>query len=76
VAGRADTGTVAATTLGGPRAWTESRMLYAGAPSAVLDPAGTTTTAVLGLDARLHTTTTRPTAPHPTWHPAVLPPGT
>ncbi|MEU9038178.1 PIG-L family deacetylase [Streptomyces sp. NPDC048352] len=75
VAGRADTGTVAATTLGGPPAWTESRMLYAGAPSAVLDPAGTTTTAVLGLDARLHTTTTRPTAPHPTWHPAVLPPG-
>ncbi|MCX5378663.1 PIG-L family deacetylase [Streptomyces sp. NBC_00091] len=74
VTGRADTGTIAATTLGGPPAWTESRMLYAGAPSAVLDPAGTTTTAVLGLDAQLHTTTTAPTTPRPTWHPAVVPP--
>ncbi|RSS52256.1 PIG-L family deacetylase [Streptomyces sp. WAC07061] len=73
VTGRADSGTVAATTLGGPPAWTESRMLYAGAPSAVLDPSGTTTTAVLGLDARLHTTTGRPAAA-PTWHPAVIPP--
>lgn len=74
VTGRAESGTVSTTTLGGPAAWTESRMLFAGAPSAVLDPAGATTTAVLGLDAQLHTTTSRPTAPHPGWHPAVLPP--
>ncbi|MEU8778666.1 PIG-L family deacetylase [Streptomyces sp. NPDC048606] len=69
--GRADTGTIGATALGGPPAWTESRMLYAGAPAAVQDRAGVTTTAVLGLDARLHATAP---APHPTWHPAVFPP--
>ncbi|MFG2390341.1 PIG-L family deacetylase [Streptomyces lavendulae] len=71
--GRADTGAVATAALGGPPAWTESRMLYAGAPAAVLGPAGTTTTAVLGLDALLHTATTRPAAPPATWHPAVAP---
>ncbi|MCX5196947.1 PIG-L family deacetylase [Streptomyces sp. NBC_00249] len=68
--GRADTGTVSTTTLGGPPAWAESRLLYAGAPSSVLEPTATTT-AALGLDAQLHTTTT---TPHPTWHPAVLSP--
>ncbi|MFF4322401.1 PIG-L family deacetylase [Streptomyces sp. NPDC001568] len=67
VTGRADTGTIAAAPLGGPPAWTESRMLYAGAPAAVQEPGGGVTTAVLGLDARLHTTTAGPT---PTWHPA------
>ncbi|WP_053704579.1 MULTISPECIES: PIG-L family deacetylase [unclassified Streptomyces] len=67
--GRADSGTISTTGLGGPPAWAESRMHFAGAPSAVLEPSGTTTTAVLGLDAELHTTTT-PT-PHPTWHRAV-----
>ncbi|MFG2622424.1 PIG-L family deacetylase [Streptomyces sp. NPDC048507] len=72
--GRADSGTVAAAAFGGPPAWAESRMLYAGAPAAVLTPATTTVTAVLGLDARLHTTTSRPTTPTPTWHPAVPPP--
>ncbi|KIF03952.1 hypothetical protein PL81_21380 [Streptomyces sp. RSD-27] len=71
--GRADAGTVSTSTLGGPPAWTESRMLYAGAPSAVLDSTGTTTTAALGLDAHLHTATPRPTTPAPTWHPAILP---
>ncbi|MFF5702868.1 PIG-L family deacetylase [Streptomyces sp. NPDC012794] len=74
VTGRADTGTIAAATLGGPPSWTESGMLYAGAPAAVLGPAGATTTAVLGLDARLHTTTTRPAGPRPIWHPAVRTP--
>ncbi|MFD9575162.1 PIG-L family deacetylase [Streptomyces sp. NPDC059982] len=72
--GRADSGTVAAAAFGGPPAWAESRMLYAGAPAAVLTPATTTVTAVLGLDARLHTATAQPTPPHPTWHPAVPPP--
>ncbi|MGW0394518.1 PIG-L family deacetylase [Streptomyces sp. NPDC003042] len=75
--GRADTGTISTTTLGGPPAWTESRMLYAGAPSAVQEPTGATTTAVLGLDAQLHTTTTPATpatpTPHPAWHPAIAP---
>ncbi|MFC9298428.1 PIG-L family deacetylase [Streptomyces sp. NPDC057011] len=71
ISGRADSGTVGTTGLGGPPAWSESRMLYAGAPSAVLEPAGTITTAVLGLDAQLHTTTTPPTATRPTWHAAV-----
>ncbi|MEU7553906.1 PIG-L family deacetylase [Streptomyces sp. NPDC044571] len=74
LSGRADTGTIAATGLGGPPAWTESRMLYVGAPSSVLEPAGATTTAVLGLDAELHVTTTPPATPdphHTTWHRAV-----
>lgn len=46
-------------------------MLFAGAPSATLEPTGTTTTAVLGLDAELHTTTTPTTPTTPTWHRAV-----
>ncbi|MER5728620.1 PIG-L family deacetylase [Streptomyces sp. NPDC002138] len=58
--GRADTGTISTTGLGGAPAWTESQMLYAGAPASVLDAAGATTTTVLGLDAELHVTTTLP----------------
>ncbi|WP_326591162.1 PIG-L family deacetylase [Streptomyces sp. NBC_01294] len=68
VAGRADSGTISTTTLGGPPAWAESRMLFAGAPSAVLEPTGTITTAVLGLDAELHTSTSPATPTRPTWH--------
>ncbi|MDX3536203.1 PIG-L family deacetylase [Streptomyces sp. MB09-01] len=71
VAGRGENGTISTTGLGGPPAWVESRMLFAGAPSAVLEPTGTTTTAVLGLDAELHTTTTPHTPTTPTWHRAV-----
>ncbi|MEW2139267.1 PIG-L family deacetylase [Streptomyces sp. NPDC005409] len=71
VAGRADSGTISTTGLGGPPAWAESRMLFAGAPAAVLEPTGTTTTAVLGLDAELHTSTTPATRTRPTWHRAV-----
>ncbi|MFD3721334.1 PIG-L family deacetylase [Streptomyces sp. NPDC058674] len=75
IAGRAGTGTVGTSTLGGPPAWTESRMLFAGAPAALLEPTGTTTTAVLGLDAALHLTTTppprTPTPTPPPWHRAV-----
>ncbi|MGT2528123.1 hypothetical protein ACU4GG_13925 [Streptomyces nojiriensis] len=70
VSGRADTGTISTTGLGGPPAWTESAMLYAGAPGAVLELSGTTT-AVLGLDANLHITTTPRTPTTPTWHRAV-----
>ncbi|MEU9103114.1 hypothetical protein AB0D54_01880 [Streptomyces xanthophaeus] len=74
VAGRATSGAAGTTDLGGPPAWSESQLLYAGAPAAVLEPAATTTTA-LGLDARLHTTTVRTTpaatATHPIWRPAV-----
>ncbi|KMO96995.1 PIG-L family deacetylase [Streptomyces roseus] len=75
LSGRADTGTIGTTGLGGPPAWTESQMLYAGAPAGVLEPAGSTTTAVLGLDAQLHITTTLPTTPTPRtpWHKAVPP---
>ncbi|MGW7314308.1 PIG-L family deacetylase [Streptomyces sp. NPDC054854] len=71
VTGRADTGTIAAAPLGGPPAWTESRMLYAGAPAAVQEAGGGVTTAVLGLDALIHTATAGPT---PVWRPAVAPP--
>ncbi|MFC6985477.1 hypothetical protein [Streptomyces cirratus] len=72
--GRADSGTVGTTSAGGPPAWTESRMLYNGAPSATVDRTGSTTTAVLGLDAALHTITTPPTGTtSPVWHPAVFP---
>ncbi|MFD3699723.1 PIG-L family deacetylase [Streptomyces sp. NPDC058646] len=72
IAGRANSGTVAATGLGGPPAWSESGMFYAGAPAAVLEATGATAV-VLGLDAALHTTTTAPGTPagHPVWHPAV-----
>ncbi|MFF1492438.1 PIG-L family deacetylase [Streptomyces sp. NPDC058304] len=79
LSGRADTGTVSTTGLGGPPAWTESKMLFAGAPAGILEPAGATTTAVLGLDAELHITTTPPATPDPahpsrtTWHRAVPP---
>ncbi|WP_438314727.1 PIG-L family deacetylase [Streptomyces sp. HUAS TT3] len=74
LSGRADKGTVGTTGLGGPPAWAESKMLYAGAPSGILEQTGATTTAVLGLDAALHITTTpppNPKPPHPTWHRAV-----
>ncbi|OEJ31759.1 PIG-L family deacetylase [Streptomyces subrutilus] len=70
IAGRADNGTVGTTGLGGPPAWTESGMLYAGAPAAVLEPAGSTM-AVVGLDAQLHTTTTAADPGRPTWRRAV-----
>ncbi|MEU3776563.1 PIG-L family deacetylase [Streptomyces sp. NPDC032472] len=79
LSGRADTGAVGTTNLGGPPAWTESKMLYAGAPAGILEQAGATTTAVLGLDAELHITTTPPTTPDPTqpprttWRRAVVP---
>ncbi|MFJ3923881.1 PIG-L family deacetylase [Streptomyces sp. NPDC090022] len=80
VSGRADSGTVGTAVIGGsPAAWTESHVLYAGAPASILEPAGATTTAVLGLDAQLHVTTTLPpgndpTRPaRPTWRPAVRP---
>ncbi|MFG2750359.1 PIG-L family deacetylase [Streptomyces xanthophaeus] len=73
VAGRATSGAAGTTDLGGPPAWSESQLLYAGAPAAVLEATATTTTA-LGLDARLHTTTVRTapaaTATHPVWRPA------
>ncbi|MEV6678033.1 PIG-L family deacetylase [Streptomyces erythrochromogenes] len=71
VAGRADSGTVSTSGLGGPPAWAESRMLFAGAPAAVLEPGGATTTTVLGLDAELHTFTTPSTPTRPGWHRAV-----
>lgn len=70
ISGRADSGTVGTTGLGGPPAWTESGMLYAGAPAAVAEPAGSTM-AVLGLDAQLHTTTTAAGPARPTWRRAV-----
>ncbi|NXY99319.1 PIG-L family deacetylase, partial [Streptomyces sp. BR123] len=60
LSGRSGTGAVGTTSLGGPPAWTESRMLYAGAPSGVAEQTGATTTAVLGLDANLYITTTTP----------------
>ncbi|MFJ6795617.1 PIG-L family deacetylase [Streptomyces sp. NPDC091268] len=71
LSGRADSGTVASTGLGGPPTWTESALLFAGAPAGVQESSGATTTAVLGLDADLHIATA-PTPPtHPTWHRAV-----
>ncbi|WP_264201908.1 PIG-L family deacetylase [Streptomyces antimicrobicus] len=78
VSGRAGSGAIGTTSLGAPPEWTESRMLYAGAPASVLEPAGATTTVVLGLDAELHVTstvpTTDPTRPsHTTWRPAIRP---
>ncbi|WP_424214044.1 PIG-L family deacetylase [Streptomyces sp. BI20] len=65
--GRAGTPTVATAPAGGAGAWTESPLLYTGAPAATTQADGTTTTTVLGLDATLHTLTT----PTPTWHQAV-----
>lgn len=73
LSGRADSGTISTTGLGGPPAWRESKMLYAGAPAGTVEQNGATTTAVLGLDAQLHITTPHPTPAHPTWHRAVLP---
>lgn len=73
ITGRADRGTVAATGLGGPPAWTESQMLYAGAPAGVQEPGGATTLAVLGLDAELHVSTPAATASRTAWHRAVPP---
>ncbi|MEU9303504.1 PIG-L family deacetylase [Streptomyces sp. NPDC048269] len=70
ISGRADSGTISTTSLGGPPAWTESAMLYAGAPAAVLELSGATT-AVLGLDAQLHITSTPRTPATPPWHRAV-----
>ncbi|MFE4259958.1 PIG-L family deacetylase [Streptomyces sp. NPDC056883] len=71
LSGRADSGTISTTGLGGPPAWTESRMLYAGAPAGIQEPGGATTIAVLGLDAELHVTTADPTPTRTTWHRAV-----
>ncbi|WP_405680013.1 PIG-L family deacetylase [Streptomyces sp. NBC_00868] len=70
ISGRADSGTIGTTGLGGPPAWTESAMLYAGAPAAVLELSGATT-AVLGLDAQLHITSTPRASTTPAWHRAV-----
>ncbi|MET9698812.1 PIG-L family deacetylase [Streptomyces sp. NPDC006529] len=78
--GRADTGTISTTGLGAEPVWTESQMLYAGAPASILDAAGATTTAVLGLDADLHVTTTLPDiadlsrVSRTVWRPAVTRP--
>lgn len=71
IAGRATSGTVGTTGLGGPPAWTESRMLYAGTPAAVQEPGGALTAAVLGLDAELHVAASLPTPTRTTWHRAV-----
>ncbi|MGW1773709.1 PIG-L family deacetylase [Streptomyces sp. NPDC002104] len=71
LSGRADQGTVATTGLGGPPAWTESQMLYAGAPAGIQEPGGATTVAVLGLDAELHVATPTATPNRAAWHRAV-----
>lgn len=73
IAGRAHSGTVGTTGLGGPPAWTESQMLYAGAPAGIQEPGGALTAAVLGLDAELHVATSLPTPTRTTWHRAVPP---
>ncbi|MEV8531252.1 PIG-L family deacetylase [Streptomyces sp. NPDC051211] len=68
LAGRADKGTIGTTGLAGAPAWNQSQMLYAGAPASLVESTGPATTAVLGLDARLHTTTA---SSNPTpWQPA------
>ncbi|MBT2449871.1 PIG-L family deacetylase [Streptomyces sp. ISL-43] len=71
LSGRADSGTISTTGLGGPPAWTESQMLYAGAPAGTQEQGGATTTAVLGLDAELHVTTTLPNPTRLVWHKAI-----
>ncbi|MFD9338456.1 PIG-L family deacetylase [Streptomyces sp. NPDC060028] len=71
LSGRADSGTVSTTGLGGPPAWTESRMLFAGAPAGVQEAGGETTTAVLGLDAELHVVTALSHPARTVWHRAV-----
>lgn len=73
LSGRADSGTVSTTGLGGPPAWTESQMLFAGAPAGTVEQGGATTTVVLGLDAELHVTTAHATQARPVWHRAVPP---
>ncbi|MFD5143244.1 PIG-L family deacetylase [Streptomyces sp. NPDC058401] len=73
ISGRADSGTISTTGLGGPPAWTESRMLYAGAPAGIQEPGGALTMTVLGLDAELHVATSLPTPTRTVWHPAVRP---
>ncbi|WP_328738263.1 hypothetical protein OHA91_00560 [Streptomyces erythrochromogenes] len=85
LAGRAATGTAAVTLPGRAPAWSESQMLYTGAPAAVTAPDGTGLAAALGLDAGLHLTTTPTPTPSPTpggpggsggpvpWHRAVAP---
>ncbi|MGW6708994.1 PIG-L family deacetylase [Streptomyces sp. NPDC054956] len=71
LSGRADSGTISTTGLGGPPAWTESQMLFVGAPAGTQEPGGATTTAVLGLDAELHVTTTVPNPTRLVWHRAI-----
>ncbi|CAL9567480.1 hypothetical protein SUDANB120_04776 [Streptomyces sp. enrichment culture] len=88
LAGRGSTGTIGTvgmtgatsttTGTGGSPLWSESRMLYTGAPAGLAEAAGPASMAVLGLDADLHVTTTasptlRPGAPgtRPLWHHAV-----
>ncbi|MFF9983706.1 PIG-L family deacetylase [Streptomyces erythrochromogenes] len=85
LAGRATTGTAAVTLPGRTPAWSQSQMLYTGAPAAVTAPDGTGLAAALGLDAGLHLTTTPPPTPTPApgapgapggslpWHRAVTP---
>ncbi|MBW5483695.1 PIG-L family deacetylase [Streptomyces bambusae] len=78
LSGRAESGTAGTSAVGGPPSWNESRMLYAGAPASILEPAGAATTIVLGLDAELHVTSTLPTKDptrptHTTWRPAIRP---
>lgn len=73
ISGRADSGTIGTTGLGGPPAWTESNMLYAGAPAGIQEPGGGLTMTVLGLDAELHAATSLPTPTRTVWHRAVPP---
>lgn len=74
LSGRAGSGTISTTGLGGPPAWTESALLYAGAPAGIEEPGGATTTAVLGLDAELHVATAVPTPGRTAWHRAAAKP--
>ncbi|WP_063753293.1 PIG-L family deacetylase [Streptomyces sp. NRRL S-87] len=55
--GRAAAGTVAVAPRAVPPAWTESELLFAGAPAGTVEASGASTMAVLGLDAQLHWTT-------------------
>ncbi|MEV7415810.1 PIG-L family deacetylase [Streptomyces sp. NPDC089919] len=57
LAGRADTGTVGVAPRGAPPAWTESEVLFAGAPAGAAESSGAISLAVVGLDAELHWTT-------------------
>ncbi|MFD3804256.1 PIG-L family deacetylase [Streptomyces sp. NPDC058619] len=79
--GRAGAGTVGLAGPGGAPSWSESRMLYTGAPAALAQPDGTAVAAALGLDAGLHVTTAPPAGsepvgsltPYSPWHGAVPP---